>query len=61
MAAIKVDHVTKIYKLFDRPIDRLKESLRPGHKEYHKKFYALKDISFEVEPGQFVEIGRAHV
>lgn len=56
MAAIKVDHVTKIYKLFDRPIDRLKESLRPGHKEYHKKFYALKDISFEVEPGQFVGI-----
>ena len=56
MAAIKVDHVTKVYKLFDRPIDRLKESLRPGHKEYHKKFYALRDISFEVEAGQFVGI-----
>ena len=25
--AIKVDHVTKIYKLYDKPMDRLKESL----------------------------------
>lgn len=56
MTAIKVDNVTKIYKLFDRPIDRLKESLRPGHKEYHKKFYALNNISFDVEEGQFVGI-----
>ncbi len=54
MTAIKVDHVTKVYKLFDKPIDRLKESLRPGHREYHRKFYALNDISFEVEEGQFV-------
>ncbi len=56
MTAIQVDHVTKVYKLFDKPIDRLKESLRPGHKEYHKKFYALNEVSFEVEEGQFVGI-----
>lgn len=56
MSAIKVDQVTKIYRLFDRPIDRLKESLHPFHKEYHKKFYALNEISFEVEQGQFVGI-----
>lgn len=56
LAAIQVEDVTKVYKLFDRPIDRLKESLRPGHKEYHKKFYALNHISFQVEEGQFVGI-----
>ncbi len=56
MTAIKVDNVTKVYKLFERPIDRLKESLRPGHKEYHRKFYALNNISFDVEEGQFVGI-----
>ncbi|MCI8566697.1 MAG: ABC transporter ATP-binding protein [Lachnospiraceae bacterium] len=56
MTAIQVDHVTKVYKLFDKPIDRLKESLRPGHREYHKKFYALNEVSFEVEEGQFVGI-----
>lgn len=56
MAAISVEDVTKVYKLFERPIDRLKESLRPGHKEYHTKFYALNHISFQVEKGQFVGI-----
>ena len=56
MSAIKVDQVTKIYRLFDRPIDRLKESLNPFHKEYHKKFYALNEISFQVEQGQFMGI-----
>ena len=56
MSAIKVDNVTKVYKLYERPIDRLKETLRPGHKEYHRKFYALNNISFDVEEGQFVGI-----
>ncbi|MDP3464147.1 MAG: hypothetical protein Q8R86_00075 [Sulfuricurvum sp.] len=27
--AISVKHLTKIYKLYDKPIDRLKESLHP--------------------------------
>lgn len=56
MTAIKVDKVTKVYKLFHKPIDRLKESLNPFHKEYHKKFYALNELSFDVEEGQFVGI-----
>ena len=56
MSAIKVENVTKVYKLYERPIDRLKETLRPGHKEYHRKFYALNNISFDVEEGQFVGI-----
>ena len=47
--AITVKDVTKIYKLYDKPIDRLKESLNPFHREYHRKFYALKHISFEVK------------
>lgn len=54
--AITVKDVTKIYKLYDKPIDRLKESLNPLHKEYHKKFYALDKISFEVKKGETVGI-----
>ncbi len=54
--AISVKDVTKIYKLYDKPIDRLKESLHPFHKEYHKKFYALNALSFTVEKGQTVGI-----
>ena len=54
--AITVKDVTKIYKMYDKPIDRLKESLNPFHKQYHKKFYALNDLSFEVKKGETVGI-----
>ncbi len=54
--AIKVENLTKIYKLYDDPMDRLKESLHPMRKKYHKDFYALKDINFEVKQGETVGI-----
>ena len=54
--AVEVKNVTKIYRLYDKPIDRLKESLSVSHKEYHKDFYALSDLSFTVEKGQTVGI-----
>lgn len=56
MPAIKVDKVTKIYRLFNRPVDRLKEALNPMKKSYHRDFYALDELSFEVEKGDFVGI-----
>ena len=54
--AISVKHLTKIYKLYDKPIDRLKESLHPLKKKYHKEFYALNDVSFEIKKGETVGI-----
>ena len=54
--AIKVSNLTKIYKLYDKPMDRLKESLHPLKKNYHKDFYALNDVSFEVKKGETVGI-----
>ena len=54
--AISVNNVTKIYKLYDKPIDRLKEALSVTHKNYHRDFYALNGISFDVEKGQVVGI-----
>ena len=54
--AIKVSHLTKVYKLYDKPIDRLKESLHPLKKHYHKDFYALNDVSFEIKKGETVGI-----
>ena len=50
--AIDVRDVTKIYKLYDKPIDRLKESLNPLHRNYHRDFYALNHISFQVKKGE---------
>ena len=56
MYAIKVENVTKIYRLYDKPIDRLKESISLTHKSYHRPFYALQNISFQVEKGETVGI-----
>lgn len=56
MAVIKVENLTKIYKLYDKNTDRLKEALHPFHKKYHKEFYALKNVSFEVKKGQMLGI-----
>lgn len=54
--AIEVKDVKKVYRLYEKPIDRLKESLSPAHKSYHKDFYALNGLSFSVEKGQTVGI-----
>ena len=54
--AINVCDVTKIYRLYDKPIDRLKESISLTHKKYHKEFFALDKISFNVEKGSTVGI-----
>jgi len=53
---IKVNNLTKIYKLYDSPKDRFKEALNPFGKKYYHDFYALKDISFEVKKGETVGI-----
>lgn len=54
--AISVNNVTKIYRLYEKPIDRLKEVMSPTHKNYHRDFYALSGISFDVPKGQTVGI-----
>lgn len=54
--AIKAENLSKVYKIFDRPIDRLKEALNPFHKRYSKDFYALDNVSFEIKRGETVGI-----
>lgn len=54
--AIKVENLSKVYKLYNAPIDRLKESLHFRGKKYHKDFYALNDVSFEIKKGECVGI-----
>ena len=52
--AIDVKNLTKVYKLYDSPQDRLKEALHPLRKKYHKDFHALSDVSMEIEKGETV-------
>jgi ABC-type polysaccharide/polyol phosphate transport system ATPase subunit len=49
--AVRVDSVSKQYRIYDRPADRLKETLTRGHWKAHREFWALKDISFAIEAG----------
>ncbi len=53
---IEVKDITKIYRLYDRPFDRLKESLSPVKKQYSKEHYALDDISLNIYKGESVGI-----
>ena len=48
---VLVQNVSKLYRLYPRPVDRLRE-LIPGSQPRHTDFWALRDISFHVEAGE---------
>jgi lipopolysaccharide transport system ATP-binding protein len=62
--AIRVQDLSKCYHIYDRPQDRLKQSLLPRvkrllgwpFKAYYREFWALRDVSFEVKKGEAVGI-----
>ena len=54
--AIRVNNLTKVYHLYDKSQDRLKEALNPFKKSYHHDFYALNDVNFEIKKGETVGI-----
>lgn len=54
--AISVKGVEKIYKLYDKPSDRVKEALGLVKKTRHKKHYALKGVDMEIFQGECVGI-----
>ncbi|HOO26817.1 MAG TPA: ABC transporter ATP-binding protein [Lachnospiraceae bacterium] len=54
--AIQIDHLTKVYKLYDRNRDRLKEALHVGKNIHCREHYALNDVSLRVHTGETVGI-----
>jgi len=54
--SIVVKDLVKIYNLYNSPQDRLRETLKLTRKSLHKEFYALKNVSFDVFPGETVGI-----
>lgn len=53
---IQVQNLSKMYKLYDKPSDRLKESLGLTRKKKYREHYALHDVSFSIEEGECVGI-----
>lgn len=62
--AIKVENLSKCYQIYDKPHDRLKQSIYPRlqglfgktRTQYFREFWALNDVSFEVKKGETVGI-----
>ncbi|GAB4343839.1 MAG: ABC transporter ATP-binding protein [Desulfobulbaceae bacterium] len=53
---VSLDNVSKFYKLYDSPRQRLKEALHPFGRKYHREFYALRDVSLELQRGEVLGI-----
>ena len=53
---IQVKDLTKMYKLYDKPSDRLKEALGLTRKKLYKDHYALHDVNFDIYEGECVGI-----
>jgi ABC-type polysaccharide/polyol phosphate transport system ATPase subunit len=56
MAVIKVAHLSKRYRMYDRPLDKLREMVGLGAGKLHRDFWALDDVSFELESGHTLGI-----
>lgn len=54
--AIKVTDLEKVYKLYDKPSDRLKEALRIGRGKHHTEHRALKGVNLSIRQGECVGI-----
>lgn len=52
---IEIKKITKVYNLYDKPSDRLKEVILP-YKKRHKDFIALDNVSFNVRKGEILGI-----
>ncbi len=53
---IAISNISKKFRLFSTPKERLAEALHPFRKQYHKEFWALRDVSFRVGRGEIVGI-----
>lgn len=54
--AISIKNLTKAYRTFGHPGDRIKQALTFGWVRFHREFTALRDISFEIRKGETVGI-----
>ena len=51
-SVVEFNSVSKAYPVYARPTDRLKEIFTFQRKQYHRDFWALRDVTFAVEAGE---------
>lgn len=54
--AIRAENISKVYKLYDKPSDRMKEAFALTKKKRHKEHYALTDVDLTIYKGETVGI-----
>lgn len=54
--AIAARGLAKYYHIYDKPLDRIKQGLWHGGKQFYREFQALKDVSFTIARGETVGI-----
>ena len=52
MNAVEFECVSKSYAIYETPGDRLKELLTFGRRQFHRDFWALRDLSFSIRRGE---------
>src|SRR5438552_5956676 len=52
MSNVEFQGVSKSYPIYDSPGDRLKELITPRRYQFHRDFWALRDVSFDIRPGE---------
>lgn len=54
--AIRIEGLNKIYRLYDKPMDRMKEALGLSRSRRYREHYALKNVDMEIKQGETVGI-----
>lgn len=54
--AIEARQITKIYKLYNKPSDRMREALGLSRKKLYKEHYALRGVDLSIRQGEAVGI-----
>ncbi|MNW38607.1 Teichoic acids export ATP-binding protein TagH [compost metagenome] len=55
-SSIVIDNISKSFRMYQSPKDRLKQFVWRDKKHFYKEFWALKNVSFEVKKGECIGI-----
>jgi ABC-type polysaccharide/polyol phosphate transport system ATPase subunit len=53
---VSAQNISKLYQIYNRPVDRLREALGFGRRRLHQDFWALRDVNLTIEKGETLGI-----